>query len=433
LGRVILARDEDMNKITLPEFEPCLKDVPGPFAVAVSGGADSMALLLLTHCWVQEKGGHLVALTVDHGLRPESGQEVLRIQEWAQGRGIQHVILNWEGKKPRSRLQERARMSRYHLLTSWCKENDIPTLLLGHHQQDQEETFWLRLTAGSGLDGLSGMKKKSVRDGIVLVRPLLGFPKERLKETLTAENQPWIEDPSNESNRFFRGRFRSLLKEEGLSFPRLIKVMGKLEEDRDFMNQSLQRALETTVHVDEAGFLTLSRQTFEELHPALAKRVLSSLMVWFSGAPYPPRSEQIARIFEKLKKTTPFTGGGIYWFFSKGKIFLFREFSAIKEKLYLKDLTEKNLWDQRFWIDFDVAKDLPSEIYLAPLGAHHSFKKAIKSPIPRRAWSSLPAFWVNEEVVAVPHLCYNKHGIEKDFQKNISLKDLFHNPLRFTI
>jgi tRNA(Ile)-lysidine synthase len=422
-----------MKEITLPEFESCFKDVSAPLAVAVSGGADSMALLLLTHRWIQEKGGQLVALTVDHGLRPESRQEALRVQEWVQGRGIQHIILNWEGEKPDSRLQERARMSRYHLLTSWCKENGIPTLLLGHHQQDQEETFWLRLTAGSGLEGLSGMKKRSVRDGIVFVRPFLGFSKERLKETLTAENQSWIEDPSNESNHFFRGRFRSLLKEEGLSFPRLIKVMEKLQEDRDFMNQSLQRALEMTVQVDEAGFLILSRRDFEELHPALAKRVLSHLMLWFSGAPYPPRSEQVARIFEKLKKTTPFTGGGIYWVLSRDKIFLFREFSAIKEKIDLKNLQEKTLWDQRFWIDFDIAKDLPSETYLAPLGEDNSFKKGIKIPIPRQAWSSLPAFWVNEEVVAVPHLCYNKNGIEKDFQKNISLKGLFHNPLRFTI
>jgi tRNA(Ile)-lysidine synthase len=382
-----------MSKITFSEFEPCLKDIQGPLAVAVSGGADSMALLLLTHRWVQEKGGHLVALTVDHGLRPESRQEVLRAQKWAQRRGIQHVILNWEGAKPNSRLQERARENRYHLLTSWCTENGVPTLLLGHHQQDQEETFWLRLTAGSGLEGLSGMKKKSVREGIVLLRPLLGFPKERLKATLAAENQPWIEDPSNESDRFFRGRFRTLLKEEGLTFPRLTKVMEKLQEDRNFIKQSLQRVLETTVQIHEAGFLTLPRQTFEELHPALAKRVLSHLMLWFSGASYSPRSEQVARILENLKKTTPFTGGGIYWVLAKDTIFLFREFSAIKEKLYLKDLTGKNLWDQRFWIHSDIQTSFPEETYCGPLGNHCFFKKDIDSPIPHQAWPSLPTFW----------------------------------------
>jgi len=422
-----------MTKITLPEFEACLKDVQGPLAVAVSGGADSMALLLLTHRWVQERGGQLVALTVDHGLRPESKQEALRVQEWVQGRGIQHAILNWEGEKPDSRLQERARVSRYHLLTSWCKKNGIPTLLLGHHQQDQEETFWLRLTAGSGLDGLSGIKKRSIREGIVLLRPLLGFSKERLKDTLQAENQPWIEDPSNESHHFFRGRFRSLLKEEGLSFPRLIKVMDKLREDGDFMNQSLHRALEGIVHVDEAGFLTLASQDFEELHPALAKRLLSYLILWFSGAPYPPRSEKVTNILEKLKKSIAFTGGGIYWTFSTDKIFLIRELSAIKEKLYLKNVQIRTLWDQRFWIDPDIQKHMPSETYLAPLGVDHFFKKDIASSIPRQAWSSLLTLRANGEVVAIPHLCYTKLNCEKEFQKFISLKYLFHDPLRSTI
>lgn len=422
-----------MNKITPSEFDACLQDVQGHLAVAVSGGADSMALLLLTHRWAQEKGEHLVALTVDHGLRTESRQEALRIQKWAQARGIQHVILNWEGEKPDSRLQERARISRYHLLTSWCKENGIPTLLLGHHQQDQEETFWLRLAAGSGLDGLSGMKKRSLKEGILLFRPLLGFPKERLQATLTAENQSWIEDPSNESDRFFRGRFRSFLKEEGLSFPRLIKIMEKFQEDGDFIRQFLQRTLETIVCVDEAGFLTLARTDFEELHPALAKRMLSHLMLWFSGAPYPPRSEQVAAFFENLKKSTAFTGGGIYWVPLEDKIFLFREFSAIKEKLYLKDIQEKNLWDQRFWMNPEIQKDLPEEVYLAPLGTHYSFMKDMETSLPRQAWSTLPGLWVKEEVVAVPHLCYNKLDSEKDFQKFISLKCLFHDLLRFTI
>ena len=180
-------------------------------AVAVSGGSDSMALLLLAHQWAQAKGGHVVAVTVDHGLRPDSRKEAETVGEWAKARGIEHVILSWEGDKPSSRLQERAREARYHLLTSWCKEQDISTLLVGHHLQDQEETFWLRLSAGSGLDGLTGMKEQFVRDGVTIVRPLLKVPKEQLQTFLREENQPWVEDPSNEKESFFRGRLRTFL------------------------------------------------------------------------------------------------------------------------------------------------------------------------------------------------------------------------------
>ena len=215
-------------KITLSEFETSLGTVPFPLAVAVSGGADSLALLLLAQAYAKEKGGHIVALTVDHGLRPASKEEAQQVQRWAQTRGIEHVILTWEGDKPTSHLQEKARTARYELLTQWCKKNGVSTLLLAHHREDQEETFWLRLTCGSGLEGLTGMKQRTMKEGITILRPLLGFPKERLKATLQAEKQPWIDDPSNQSEKFFRGRF-------GMTTTTVRSVLPFLPPDRNNM------------------------------------------------------------------------------------------------------------------------------------------------------------------------------------------------------
>ncbi|MBY0501497.1 MAG: tRNA lysidine(34) synthetase TilS [Alphaproteobacteria bacterium] len=407
------------------EFETCLEDMPTPLALAVSGGSDSMALMLLAQKWAAQKGYPIVALTVDHGLRTESRSEALHVQKWAKDRGIEHVILEWAGEKPTSRLQEKAREARYNLLTSWCKENHVPTLLLGHHQQDQEETFWLRLAAGSGLEGLGGMKQKSIRNGIILLRPLLHFSKEHLQDILKVEKQTWINDPSNENPRFFRGRLRLLLKEEGLSVPRLGKVITKLQEDSDFIRSSLQEVLQTIVQIYEEGYITISKKEFEKLHPALAKRVVLFLVQWFSKGSYPPRSHQIISIFEKLKKGTAFTGGGVYWVPDSEGISLFREFSAISPRLPLKQLLGKMLWDQRFWVDPKVQSFFPHETYLAPLGSIPSLKKIITSKIPARARLSLPAFWLKGELVTVPHLCYNKLKNEEDIKKFINLKPLF--------
>lgn len=419
-------------KITLSEFETCLKDVSFPLIVATSGGADSLALLLLASKLAQLKGGRVIALTVDHGLRPESKNEVRWLQQWTQEKGIEHIILEWQGVKPTSRLQEKARNARYHLLINWCKTNHMSSLLLGHHQQDQEETFWLRLSSGSGLEGLSGIKKQVSREGITFLRPLLAFSKERLKATLINEKQTWIEDPSNSNQRFFRGRLRTFLEKEGLSSQRLTHIMEKLQVDADFINSSLQKTLNTTVFLHNPGYITLERKAFEDLHPALVKRLLSLLMQWFSGAFYPPRSTQINTILNKINSFSSFTVGGIYWVPQQTQISLFREVAVIKENFSLSLLQEETLWDQRFWIDPHIKDHVPEEVVLAPLRSIPSFKKNIASSIPSSAWPSLPTLWIKEKIVSIPHLCYNVDCAE-DIQKYIYIKPLFHNSLRFTI
>lgn len=418
----------------LTDLEESLSTIMLPLAVAVSGGADSMALLLLAHQWATQRGGEVIALTVDHGLRPDSAKEVRRVQGWALEKGIKHVTLKWDGQKPTTRLHEKAREARYELLIEWCKAHGISTLLLGHHAQDQEETFWLRLAAGSGLTGLAGMKARRQKDAVTLVRPLLGINPEKLKEFLRAENQDWIEDPSNKNERFFRGRFRSFLKEEGLSSERLLKTIAKFREDADFIQEVLDETLERLVTFHKEGYASFSKKDFEALRPALAKRVLTTLMQWFSKNTYPPRSEQVQGVLEKLKTTLSFTAGGIYWFYERDQVYLSRELKAVEESLLLRAISEKQLWDQRFWIDPDIKTIFPETAYLGPLkrgGEGLPFSPSLT--LPRRIRPSLPAIWVKEEVVAIPHLCYTILRNETDLEKFISLKPFFHNSLRFTI
>src|SRR5574344_373927 len=128
-------------------------------AVGVSGGADSLALVLR----FKEMGLDIVALTVDHKLRLESGEEAKYVAEIMQKYGINHYILEWNGNKPKRGIEEKAREARYELISKWCEDNKVKVLAMGHHLQDQAETFLLRLQRGSGIYGLSGILPVSQR------------------------------------------------------------------------------------------------------------------------------------------------------------------------------------------------------------------------------------------------------------------------------
>src|SRR5439155_11044874 len=192
----LLRRDAPRNDGPLPSTPLTLRELAatldriGGFearpliAVAVSGGPDSMARLLLAERWAKERGGAAWALTVDHGLRPESAAEACTVAGWLQARAIPHAILVWHGEKPASGLQEAARAARYRLLAEWCRAQGCLHLLAAHHRADQAETHLIRRRAKSGRDGLAGMSAVRELAGCRLVRPLLAVPQTRLRAFL---------------------------------------------------------------------------------------------------------------------------------------------------------------------------------------------------------------------------------------------------------
>src|SRR5271170_2967071 len=177
-------------------------------AVAVSGGPDSLALILLAQHWARQRGGQAWALTVDHGLRPESAAETRTVAGWLAARAIPHEILAWAGDKPATAIQEAARDARYRLLAQWCRGHGVLHLLTAHHREDQVETHLIRRRAGSGIDGLAGMSAVRELAECRLVRPLLWVPRARLRALLAQEGQPFLCDPSNLNPRFERARLR---------------------------------------------------------------------------------------------------------------------------------------------------------------------------------------------------------------------------------
>ncbi len=205
--------------------------------IAVSGGPDSIALLLMAAEWAKRRGRtRIEAAPVDPGLRPGSADEAKAVAHLCARLKVGHRVLQWKGAKPATRLQERAREARYRLLVDYAKAIGADTLLTAHHADDQAETVLFRLLRGSGVAGLRGMDVRTMRDGMTIGRPLIGLRKRDLIAFAEARGAPFIDDPSNADPRFARTRLRALLArlgEEGLdaeALDRLARRAGETEE-----------------------------------------------------------------------------------------------------------------------------------------------------------------------------------------------------------
>ena len=202
--------------------------------IAVSGGPDSTALLLMAAEWAKRRGKtRIEAATVDHGLRPESANEAKAVGEICARLGVGHRVLHWKGVKPTSRLQELAREARYRLLVDHAKAIGADAVMTAHHADDQAETVLFRLLRGSGLAGLRGMDLMTTRDGMTIARPLIGLKKRDLIAFATSRGAPFIDDPSNSDPRFARTRMRALLArlgEEGLDAEALDRLARRARE-----------------------------------------------------------------------------------------------------------------------------------------------------------------------------------------------------------
>ncbi len=267
-----------------------LKEADGLFAglasaaalvLAVSGGPDSTALLILAARWRAglKRGPKLLAVTVDHGLRPESAREARAVKRMATRLGVRHRTLRWSGAKPATGLQEAARTARYRLLAAAAKAVGARHILVAHTSDDQAETVLIRLLHGSGLSGLAAMARETPLNGLTVVRPLLELPKTRLMATVEAVGTPFVDDPSNRDPRFLRVRVRSLmpaLAAEGLTRDRLVRLADRVRRaDAAIEGVVDQAAAELTVSVDHgAQRIAFDRSGFARLPAEIALRLL---------------------------------------------------------------------------------------------------------------------------------------------------------------
>ena len=221
--------------------------------LAVSGGPDSPALLMLMARWrgALKRGPKLIAVTVDHGLRPASAGEARAVKEFARRLGVPHRTVRWLGKKPASGLQEAARAARYRLLAAAARSVKAGAIVTAHTLDDQAETVLLRMSRGSGLGGLGAMARSSPLPAngtqeIMLVRPLLEIPKARLVATLARAEIAFADDASNRDPRFTRPRLREVmpaLAREGLDARRLARLAGRLRRAEAAIEMAVDDAM----------------------------------------------------------------------------------------------------------------------------------------------------------------------------------------------
>ncbi|ETV75600.1 tRNA(Ile)-lysidine synthetase, variant 1 [Aphanomyces astaci] len=302
-----------VTAVTASAFRQLMESIPkthrsGRVAIALSGGADSTALLMLLREYVVHPN-QVLAVTVDHGLRPESADEARHVASFATKYNIPHQIhrLRWDdipGKLPRSQLQIQARLRRYSILGDVCTREGIHGLYVGHHLGDQLETLLFRLGRGSGWSGLAGMPAWSLfpvphptfsRD-LHVVRPLLAVNKAQLKATCNRFGQEWVEDPSNDSEDFDRIRIRKQVRALGAlpGSDALEHGLALLQQHAREAHDDLQLAVELLDSFLDDPLM------FDEL----AIRVLTGIVRDVGGKAYPPRVSSVALLLASLQHKT---------------------------------------------------------------------------------------------------------------------------------
>jgi tRNA(Ile)-lysidine synthase len=406
--------------LTLAEFGASLASLAHfetrPFlAVAVSGGPDSLALAILADLWARERGGGICALTVDHGLRPESGAEIHLLQGWLAARAIRHEILAWSGDKPASGIQEAARGARYALLAEWCREHGCLHLLTAHQREDQVETHLIRRRAGSGADGLAGMSAIREFADCRILRPLLGVAKARLVALLAAERQPFIADPSNRDPTFERSRLRGTgAVPVDADFAVLLSGIHKLGRQRAARERKFDRLLAQMVVLHPAGFGVLD-PGLALAPPDIAQQAFQAIVAAIGGKPYPPRRERVARLRGMLAGAARrgHTLGGCRFVRWRRLILVLRELAGAAGPVRLTPGTSC-LWDRRFRVALPAnAAGAVTVGYLGRCGVvalnrHRSELR--RCDVPRLVYPVLPAVWDKEGIAAVPHLGYRREA-----------------------
>jgi tRNA(Ile)-lysidine synthase len=251
--------------------------------LAVSGGPDSTALMVMAAQWRDslEIKPKLVAVTVDHGLRKESKAEAVAVACLAKKLDIAHRTSRWTGRKPKTGLQEAARLTRYRLLGNAARRADATHILTAHTLDDQSETVLIRMSRGSGLSGLGAMQRISFvpqDEELFVVRPLLEIPKARLIATLHAAGISYADDPSNRDPRFTRARLRGLmhlLAEEGLDAAQLARLAHRLKRADVAIEKAVERAVtELFVELPGAPAIAIESRRFADLPAEVALRLL---------------------------------------------------------------------------------------------------------------------------------------------------------------
>lgn len=377
---------------------------PERMAVAVSGGGDSVALLSTLVEYCKDNPVELHAITVDHGLREESREEIALVTDLCIRWNLPHHVEYWTGWDGQGNLQAAARDARYEIMTDWAYANRIGCIALGHTADDQAETFVMRLARGSGVDGLSSMAPRRVYHGITWIRPFLEVERATLRDHLRAARINWCDDPSNQSRDFERVRVRQaldVLGTLGVTTRKLVEVADHMARTRaalDWQTFLAARDMAEIIH----GVVAIDLSKFRLLPQEIARRLMLHTLRWTSQSIYPPRKDPVARMIAAVRAGESATLDGCHLCVENGMIWVFRELNAVKDMV----CEVGDMWDDRWMI---TGPEDDPDLEVRPLGydALADIEGWRDIGLPRAALAASPAVWYEDRLVAAPFVGFD--------------------------
>ncbi len=389
----------------LAELDRLVPGGPAGVAVAVSGGGDSVALLLLAARWARARGRSIAVATVDHGLRPESASEAQGVADLCARLGIPHKILQaGDLRDAGGNLAAAAREARFALLGDWARAQGFAAVLLGHSMDDQAETVLMRLARGSGVEGLSAMQPAIRRAGVMWLRPLLDIRRKALRAVLMAKGVGWVEDPTNEDPEYDRVKARQALgalAPMGIDAEGLARTAWHLQRQRRVLERAMCDLASRARCFGELGEARLDLAAMVEDEPDTALRLFADTLVRVSGAIYRPRFRSLSQALDQVNSGANVTLSGCMIRSDRGVALICREPSACEPPRPLQ--AGATVWDRRWRVT--ISGRWPGTARLGALGAPGmaALRRAAESgdwtapdawaAAPRAVRQTTPAVW----------------------------------------
>ena len=355
-----------------------------------------MALLLLMKHHLASSQ-ILSALTVDHALRKTSATEARQVKTWCKAHGIKHTTLKWQHGEITTGIQAKARAARYQLMADHCAKHKITTLLTAHTKDDQAETVAMRMARTNSTKSLSAIWPETEVGGLVILRPLLSAKRQQLRDYLTANNQAWLEDPSNSDPRFERARLRGAgvaLSLAGTAAQAQRKIKSAQLAAQKWLTKNLHRDVSSKIEFEAEGFTKLSSNIQDE--------ALIRIIEMLGGkAPELAKRQALLNWIETPVATRRSLGGAIFAL-RKNLVLVGRELSRISANTIQLSPTKSLLWDNRFLVR-------------GPKGSTITFKAKVKAlkrikNLPAFVDQGLPVIMAGDKVLATPHFSHHRQA-----------------------
>ncbi len=375
-----------MNYISKDEFNSVI-DTNFTFekkphvGLSISGGPDSMALLMLVKDWIKNKSGKITVFHFDHKIRQNSSKEANWLESYISGLGINFHLLTWERDKKTVLNMKNAREARYEKILDVSKKLKIIHLMTAHHFNDNLETYYMRKKRSSSILGLSSIPKILIKENLQIIRPLLGFSKKRLISTCKFFKIGWLKDSSNLDMKYERPRVRKELEKKSESQKKkLEKEFTKTIINNEKLEKKIRNFFVNNLIFLEYGVFQFDKNKFLKRSKELKIEILKKILTTASGQIFPPREISIIALIKLIQFNQCFryTLHSCLLEIKLDKILVFRETSSIREEKKIIPKGKSYLWDSRFFIyskNFSIGCQRITNENWVFLKKYFSFKK----------------------------------------------------------